>query len=196
MDVPPFIHDAFDPTGSWAAQLRLLEVLPDLSTTHLIQYRLFRASIFPYAIKTTHYLCLSYMWGTPSEHPILVNGGLCYVRTNLWHFLDVARSKCNGVQFWIEAICINQRTMLEKNRLVTVMGQIYSGVEHVIVWLGRSRQLGAFRRFLNVLHAYGIEQATAGIQTRLQTVLHQSVLGTRVDDTRHYSRDQPQDPCV
>jgi hypothetical protein len=47
--------------------------------------------------------------------------------------------------------------MLEKNRLVTVMGQIYSGAEHVIVWLGRSRQLGAFLRFLNVLHAYGIE---------------------------------------
>jgi hypothetical protein len=132
MDAPPFIHDASDPTGNWAAQLRLLEVLPDLSSTHLIQCRLIRVNSFLYS-SSTHYYCLSYMWGPPSEHSILVNGGLCFVCTNLWHFLDVALTNCHGLHFWIDAICIIQRSELKKNRLVTAMGQIYSGAKQVVV---------------------------------------------------------------
>lgn len=37
---------------------------------------------------------------------------------------------------WIDAICINQATTLEKNHQVSMMGMIYSQAECVIVWLG------------------------------------------------------------
>ncbi|KAJ9604268.1 hypothetical protein H2200_011102 [Cladophialophora chaetospira] len=46
--------------------------------------------------------------------------------------------------FWIDAICIDQQSIRERNHQVQQMGQIYSGASEVIVWLGleiKSRSL-------------------------------------------------------
>ncbi len=37
---------------------------------------------------------------------------------------------------WIDAICINQNDVLEKNHQVAMMGEVYSGAAEVLVWLG------------------------------------------------------------
>jgi len=37
---------------------------------------------------------------------------------------------------WIDAICINQNDVIEKNHQVAMMGQIYTQAQRVVVWLG------------------------------------------------------------
>jgi hypothetical protein len=40
---------------------------------------------------------------------------------------------------WIDALCINQDDMMERNHQVARMGDIYRNATRVIVWLGRER---------------------------------------------------------
>lgn len=94
------------------------------------------------------YLCLSYQWG-PEEpedemRVIELNGSRFRVRKNLWGFLYTARFKSNAsgseysnVQWWIDAICIDQTNVAEKSQQVQLMGEIYLRAKCVILWLGR-----------------------------------------------------------
>jgi Heterokaryon incompatibility protein (HET) len=43
--------------------------------------------------------------------------------------------RING-EIWIDAICINQKDIGEKNVQVPLMGEIYASAACVIVWLG------------------------------------------------------------
>lgn len=48
-------------------------------------------------------------------------------------------AQANTEQFlWIDAICINQKDIEERNQQVAIMEQIYSTAEEVTIWLGQS----------------------------------------------------------
>jgi len=83
------------------------------------------------------YEALSYMWGDDSaKHPIFINGKSFAVAKNLFdglHFLR--RCRTDGL-FWIDAICINQDDLQEKNRQIRIMPHIYFRAKTVLVWLG------------------------------------------------------------
>jgi hypothetical protein len=86
---------------------------------------------------TTQYTALSYTWGdTPADHIIDLNGTTFPVRKNLWTFLNRARKDNFEGYLWIDALCIDQAKVREKNHQVALMGEIYSHAEGVIVWLG------------------------------------------------------------
>ncbi|KAF2847954.1 HET-domain-containing protein, partial [Plenodomus tracheiphilus IPT5] len=82
------------------------------------------------------YTCLSYVWG-PQEPTrfVTVNGALCEVRENLWQFLHAASSRAVRA-VWIDALCIDQSHVLERNHQVQQMGAIYSNAQQVITWIG------------------------------------------------------------
>lgn len=84
------------------------------------------------------YNSLSYEWGNnPPGQPILVNGGLFFVRENLHSFLKVlAGSAYRERYFFADAICINQDDIPERNAQVQRMGDLYAQAEEVLVWLG------------------------------------------------------------
>lgn len=89
------------------------------------------------ASERVEYQAVSYTWGDPpANHIIELNGTSFSVRRNLWAFLRQARA--NGVTgfLWIDAICIDQTTIGERNHQVGMMGAIYSQAKCVIVWLG------------------------------------------------------------
>jgi hypothetical protein len=46
------------------------------------------------------------------------------------------RSSCTPQVLWIDVICIDQISNVEKNHQVALMGRIYSLAQSVIVWLG------------------------------------------------------------
>ncbi|KAH8654518.1 heterokaryon incompatibility protein-domain-containing protein [Tricladium varicosporioides] len=46
--------------------------------------------------------------------------------------------------FWIDAICINQSNKEERNHQVNIMGDIFSGAAHVLVWLGPGNDFSDF----------------------------------------------------
>jgi hypothetical protein len=115
--------------------IRLLKILPSLSSTGLIQCEIWHDSV------NATYDCLSYVWGPDKiQQHILLNGRPCRVRQNLWDFMRVARSKYASPPrtFWIDALCIDQDSVWEKNHQVAQMGSIYSNAVEVISWLGFS----------------------------------------------------------
>jgi hypothetical protein len=88
------------------------------------------------------YTALSYAWGPPAPTSSILIDGVSYaIRENLYHALLVIRDKITGSRFdwkylWIDAICINQENVSERNHQVGLMSRIYSRADLVLVWLG------------------------------------------------------------
>lgn len=123
------------------SSIRLLRLHPDKSIEGLIQCDLRNALI------EDKYSCLSYVWGdeAPGEW-IILDGQKFWVRRNLFDFLRYARRKpqLRAKWLWIDALCIDQTTMAERNHQVQQMGQIYMGAKEVISWLGCNDDIAEF----------------------------------------------------
>lgn len=88
---------------------------------------------------TSHpnYNAVSYTWGTPGLIREIELGGVARsIQANLFDFLQQLRSIYGAVTLWVDALCINQNDILEKNVQVPLMGLIYSYAKSVFVWLG------------------------------------------------------------
>jgi hypothetical protein len=86
----------------------------------------------------TPYEALSYMWGPEDTRSIEIDGRLCEIRVNLWQALFQLRDDTATRILWVDAVCINQGNIEERNHQVTQMGNIYSKASRVVVWLGES----------------------------------------------------------
>jgi len=58
------------------------------------------------------------------------------VTTNLWTALLNLRKPDQPCTLWVDAVCIDQANVLERNHQVSVMGKIYRNATRTIVWLG------------------------------------------------------------
>lgn len=84
------------------------------------------------------YKALSYMWGDEAaKQDILLDGAKFQVRQNLWDALHYLRTSGNHMPFWIDAICINQDDVDERNRQLAIMPHIYFRADTVFIWLGK-----------------------------------------------------------
>jgi hypothetical protein len=123
-----------------AREIRVLDLLPKLSHDGLIQCSL-RTMSLGSASHTgfLNFKALSYAWGDPEErkHQILISGKLFTIRKNLYDFLEVYRKRwATRRTLWIDAICIDQSNITERNHQVWMMGHIYSRAKEVVIWLG------------------------------------------------------------
>ena len=90
------------------------------------------------------FTALSYVWGNPKiTKPITVNNHTVDVTTNLAAGLRCLVKQLAGgkdtlcsFQLWIDAICVNQEDVTERNHQVKLMRDVYSSAEHVFAWLG------------------------------------------------------------
>lgn len=88
-----------------------------------------------------YFTALSYTWGDPTVgNPILIDGHAFDVTANLHDALKVLRpSPGSEVEpMWIDAICINQQDIAERNHQVRQMGKLYINAGRVITWLGQA----------------------------------------------------------
>ncbi|ETS86903.1 hypothetical protein PFICI_00731 [Pestalotiopsis fici W106-1] len=86
---------------------------------------------------TPQYEALSYVWGDFTErHEIQLDGLPTPVTMNLWTALRYIRLPDAPRTLWIDAVCINQSDVQERNAQVRQMGRIYSQASHVLIWLG------------------------------------------------------------
>jgi Heterokaryon incompatibility protein (HET) len=111
---------------------RLLELLPG-ERDKTLKCSLTHSSL------TSHpyYHAVSYTWGTSDLlQEIELCGVVCSIRANLFDFLQQLRLTYAAVTLWVDALCINQNDILEKNIQVPLMGLIYSYAKSVLVWLG------------------------------------------------------------
>ncbi|KAI8952961.1 heterokaryon incompatibility protein-domain-containing protein [Xylaria longipes] len=87
------------------------------------------------------YQALSYTWGSSAiQVPISINRHPFMVNSNLYAALLEFRKQRKEVVLWIDAICINQADIEERNAHVPMMHEVYSRAARVIVWLGRESE--------------------------------------------------------
>jgi hypothetical protein len=120
------------------ADIRLLELLPSEASDARIQCRLRHYLLFPIQPKWKQdFHALSYTWGNGDQDRFIVIDGKGFlVAENLQLALWRLRLPDRSVFLWIDAICINQRDILEKQEQISMMGNIYSIATNVLVWLG------------------------------------------------------------
>ena len=84
------------------------------------------------------YTALSYTWGANATcTDIEINGVKVPVRENLWDFLHQQLLHGNYGPFWIDALCIQQSEVHERNHQVRMMDYIYRDAVLVLIWLGK-----------------------------------------------------------
>lgn len=84
-----------------------------------------------------HYEAVSYTWGAPTpKRQIVCSGKAIYIRMNLFQALKHIRRKDRIRRIWVDAICINQFDIPERNQHVQRMDSVFAGADRVLVWLG------------------------------------------------------------
>jgi hypothetical protein len=74
------------------------------------------------------YIAVSYTWGSCTDtQEIIIEGQPYPVRKNLWEFLDRIWYGTSD-WFWIDALCIDQTNLSERNHQVNLMSRIYQTV--------------------------------------------------------------------
>lgn len=87
------------------------------------------------------YTALSYSWATENgddtpRHEIAISGMSKSIGTNLFVALTRLRLQDSPRLIWIDALCINQDDVPERNAQVRQMWEIYARAEEVVAWLG------------------------------------------------------------
>jgi hypothetical protein len=114
-------------------EFRLVELQPPSAISHPINCNL---RVYILDDHCPAYTALSYTWSSPLKPRIIdLNGVTFHVGRNLWAFLDQMNIQRRYGLYWIDAICINQKSVLERNHQVQMMRQIYSKAQSVAVWL-------------------------------------------------------------
>lgn len=85
------------------------------------------------------FTALSYTWGDPGETRTIRISGVPFrvtvnLATCLWHF--ATSPAYHGVKLWVDAICINQGDLAERNAQVWRMKDIYAAAASVKAWIG------------------------------------------------------------
>ncbi|RSL65857.1 hypothetical protein CEP54_004056 [Fusarium duplospermum] len=116
--------------------IRLLELLPgtrqDDIVCNLVEYSL--------DSRLREYDALSYVWGDKTNlTPIQINGRTLMVTANLRTALLNIRKLDQPCTLWVDAVCIDQTQVLERNQQVSIMADIYRSAARTVVWMGDSR---------------------------------------------------------
>ncbi|KAI8217311.1 Heterokaryon incompatibility protein 6, OR allele [Colletotrichum sp. SAR 10_77] len=78
------------------------------------------------------YATLSYVWGDPADtKKIEINGCMSVVTRSLHNALEQFQKNVSRSWLWIDAVCIEQSNLAEKNHQVKMMGNIYSVMDLV-----------------------------------------------------------------
>jgi len=85
------------------------------------------------------YLALSYVWGRPSTvKTIWIRDTQVSVQPNLFSALRTCRHQYKPIIIWVDALCINQSDISERNSQVAMMKSIYQNAYQVVIWLGEA----------------------------------------------------------
>ncbi|KIW00453.1 uncharacterized protein PV09_07978 [Verruconis gallopava] len=103
---------------------------------------------------------LSYVWGTAMHNePIRVDGFEFSVTENLYAFLKEFRKEYDAEILWIDAICIDQQNIPERNAQIRQMKRVYEGADSVVIWLGNevSTTKEAFEHLSHIYDSFWLQ---------------------------------------
>jgi hypothetical protein len=127
------IYTPLDPTK---AQIRSVTLQPASSRKDVVRCDLSINSLDEPG-RPPVYEALSYEWGLPESHSFIVlNGRRTQVRENLHQALLHLRYPAKERTLWVDALCIRQDDIDERNHQVQQMGRIFMRATKVVSWLG------------------------------------------------------------
>ena len=131
-------HDAdglYKPLNVERREIRLLHIKPSLKLEEQPQCSLETVSLDD----NPQFEALSYAWGDPNlTRPIRLENREWYATINLEAGLRYLRNPSEEVVIWVDALCVDQSSVDERNSQVLLMKTIYSNAERVRVWLGEA----------------------------------------------------------
>lgn len=139
-NLPPLQYGLLDSSKKY---VRLVEILPG-QDFEPIRVELFICDLD----QNPAYITLSYMWDQSGQRRCIeCQGTKAEIGENLWQFLRQYRSHMatqrhgaeappKPVRLWIDRISINQDNLEERSHQVSLMRDIYTSADSVIVWLG------------------------------------------------------------
>jgi hypothetical protein len=104
-------------------------------------------SKFPVRNCPQRYAAVSYCWGPPvqDQKVVFVNGRPIVVSATSLRIIDRLIAWDRGF-YWIDALCINQNLVEEKNMQLPLMGRIYGDAEFVDAWLDSEESADTLQR--------------------------------------------------
>lgn len=141
--LPPQYEHSPLPGENW---IRLLRLLPQEADSPGIAAHLTAHELDENILA---YTTLSYTWGRNSDgdaslsHDLSIDGSSLAVTENLHDFLVRMQAGHDERQllFWIDAVCINQKDVGERNSQVAKMANIYQRASTMIMWLGNGNSV-------------------------------------------------------
>ncbi|OAA77581.1 Heterokaryon incompatibility [Akanthomyces lecanii RCEF 1005] len=127
--------DSYEYEPIEAGQIRLLSLLAADSFNEQL-----KCEITCYPISGPDrpaYTAVSYVWGAQiSSHEVYCDGKLVVIGFNLDSALRHLRPRNRSVILWVDALCIDQSNVAERNHQVSLMRSIFRSAEETIVHLG------------------------------------------------------------
>lgn len=114
-------------------QVRILVLHPGSGTDGIVT-RLTTASL----VDSPDFETISYAWGNDSiKRLIRCDGVEISITDSLYGALQQMRQPQQSRLVWVDAVCINQHDIAERNQQVSLMHRIFSQASNVVVWLGK-----------------------------------------------------------
>jgi Heterokaryon incompatibility protein (HET) len=161
----------YSPLNHERAEIRLLQLLPSANRWSPIACELEHVSLDDDDIR---YEALSYTWGTNARTDSIALIGTAFpVTSSLFTALRALRQEHLPRYLWIDAVCINQEDVSERNQEVLRMLRIYQRAERVVIWLGEASDDSALAinhlRNLNVDWNFDHDRKMTARMIRLST---------------------------
>ncbi len=140
----------YTPLSDPASQIRLLYIAPGPPDSP-VHCTIAAVSLKP---EPPSYVAISYTWGPPTPTAtITIDGKALVVRQSCYNVLRTMRLNDVGfdVPVWIDAVCINQSDVPEKNVQVDMMGSIYHGAAWVAACLECGDAFSTMRNYWGLL---------------------------------------------
>ncbi|KAL2076192.1 hypothetical protein VTL71DRAFT_1135 [Oculimacula yallundae] len=181
MALPQYQHDPITSPGTF----RLIRLKPSASLEAELHCDLIHVTIEACTQDIVdHYIALSYVWGDPSlDCSIGVNGQPLAITASLHCALRYIRDDKRVVRIWADGICINQMNIEDRNVQVAMMGSIYSGATHTIIFLGEPTP--ELELTMQMLQSAGINNASGELppgSSGLSMADAEKALSTSIED--------------
>jgi hypothetical protein len=130
----------YSPLSPGRDSIRLLRLMPNKNKSSAeIQCKLIEYSLQDQHTGIHLYHALSYTWGGMNKpHSISINNQNLAITENLHAALLRLRDRFFEQMLWVDAVCINQENLEERDLQVQLMAKIYSKATRVIIWLGET----------------------------------------------------------
>ncbi|KAF2874068.1 heterokaryon incompatibility protein-domain-containing protein [Massariosphaeria phaeospora] len=111
--------------------------VPNASVSHGYSQRHTLHGLSTVTDQPVWYTALSYVWGPPIfDVTFQLQYGAIQITRSLARALQYLRAEKHSVFLWIDQICINQKSVREKEQQIPLMGLVYSHATNTLIWLG------------------------------------------------------------